>query len=83
MGKRGLVALLNLSSWCVVTVVWLFLAVPWGFLWFVIVISPDHTHYFRRLQSMTRAVQINLKQRINSTLNNEQVVISSKWIYKN
>ena len=31
---------------------------------------------------MTRAEQINLKQRINSTLNNEQRVISSKWIYK-
>ena len=27
---------------------------------------------------MTRAVQINLKQRINSALNNEQMVISSK-----
>ena len=29
---------------------------------------------------MTRAVHINLKQRINSALNNEQIVISSKWI---
>ena len=26
---------------------------------------------------------INLKQRINIALNNEQMVISSKWIYKN
>ena len=32
---------------------------------------------------MTRGVQINLKQRINSALNKEQMVISSKWIYKN
>ena len=32
---------------------------------------------------MTRALQINLKQRINSALNNEQKVISSKWFYKN
>ena len=40
-------------------------------------------HWDRCLQSMTRAVRINLKQRINSTLNNEQMVISSKWIYKN
>ena len=31
---------------------------------------------------MTRAVQINLKQRINSAYNNEQMVISSKWIYR-
>ena len=31
MGKRELVALLNLSSWCLMIVVWLFLAVPQGF----------------------------------------------------
>ena len=29
MGKRELVALLSLSSWCLVMVEWLFLAVPW------------------------------------------------------
>ena len=45
MGKRELVALLSLSSWCLVIAVWLFLAVPWVFLQFVIVIFPDHTHY--------------------------------------
>ena len=44
MGKRELVALLNLSSWCLVIVVWLFLAVPWVCLQFVIVVFPDHTH---------------------------------------
>ena len=44
MGKRELVALLNLSSWCLVLVVWLFLAVPWVCLQFVIVVLPDHTH---------------------------------------
>ena len=44
MGKKKLVALLNLSSWCLVMVEWLFLAVPWGFLRFVIVVFPDHTH---------------------------------------
>ena len=44
MGKRELVALLNLSSWCVVMVERLFLAVPWGCLRFVIVVFPDHTH---------------------------------------
>ena len=47
MGKRVLVALLNLSSWCLVMVEWLFLAVPRGCLRFVIVVFPDHTHYFR------------------------------------
>ena len=47
MGKRELIALLNLlnlSSWCLVTVEWLFLAVPRGCLQFVIVVFPDHTH---------------------------------------
>ena len=45
MGKRELVALLNLSSWCLVVVEQLFLAVPRCCLQFVIVF-PDHTHYF-------------------------------------
>ena len=44
MGKRELVALLNLSSWCLVMVEWLFLAVPWGCVQFVIVSFHDHTH---------------------------------------
>ena len=46
MGKRELIALLNLSSWCLVMVERLFLAVPRGGLQFVIVVFPDHTHYF-------------------------------------
>ena len=44
MEKKELAALLNLSSWCLVRVERLFLAVPWGCLWFVIVVFPDHTH---------------------------------------
>ena len=44
MGKRELIALLNLSSWCLVVVGRLFLAVPRGCLQFVIVVLPDHTH---------------------------------------
>ena len=44
MGKRELVALLNLYSWCLVMVERLFLAVPWGCLRYVIVVFPDHTH---------------------------------------
>ena len=31
IGKRELIALLSLSSWCLVIVVWLFLAVSWVF----------------------------------------------------
>ena len=44
MGKRELVALLSLSSWCLVIVVLLLLAVPCVCLQFVIVVFPDHTH---------------------------------------
>ena len=44
MGKRELVALLNLSSWCFVMVERLFLGMPRGCLRFVIVVFPDHTH---------------------------------------
>ena len=44
MGKRELVALLNLSSWCLVMVGQLFLTVPGGCLQFVIVVFSDHAH---------------------------------------
>ena len=44
MGKRELVVLLNLSSWCLLMVEGLFLTVPRGCLWFVIVLFPDHNH---------------------------------------
>ena len=44
MGKRDLVALLNWSSWCLVIVERLFLAVQRGCLRFVILVFPDHTH---------------------------------------
>ena len=46
MGKRELIALLNLSSWCLVMVGRLFIGVPRGCLRFVILVFPDHTHYF-------------------------------------
>ena len=44
VGKREPVALLNLSSWCLVMVEQLFLAMPQGCLRFVKVVFPDHTH---------------------------------------
>ena len=44
MGKRELVALFNMSSWCLVMVEGLFHVVPWVCLGFVIVVFPDHTH---------------------------------------
>ena len=45
MGKRELVAVLSLYSWCLVIAVWLFLSVPRVCLQFEIVVFPDHTHY--------------------------------------
>ena len=54
MGKRELIALLNLSSWCLVMVERLFLAVPRGCLQFVIVVFPDHTHYFREIYTNSK-----------------------------
>ena len=46
MGKRESVALLKLISKCLVTisVLWLFLSVPWVFLRCVTVVFPGHTH---------------------------------------
>ena len=45
--------LLSLSSWCLVIVVWLFLAVPWAcLLQFVIVVLPDHAHLLFLSQSI-------------------------------
>ena len=60
MGKKELVALLNLSSWCLVMVERLFLAVPQGCLRFVIVVFPDHTHllFFSILGLMKRCLYI-------------------------
>ena len=43
MGKRELIALLCLFSWCIVIVVWLFFTKPRVCLQFVIVVFPDHT----------------------------------------
>ena len=43
MGKRELIALLCLSSWCHVIILWLFLTMPKVCLQFVIVVFPDHT----------------------------------------
>ena len=59
MGKRELVALLCVSSWCLLIVVWLFLTMPRVCLQFVIVVFPDHTHLLNILWQM-RIVQRSL-----------------------
>ena len=50
--KRKLVALLFLSYRCIVTitVLWLFLTVPWVGLQYMVVVFPDHTHFFLVLE---------------------------------
>ena len=67
MGKRELFALLNLSSWCLLMVEWLFLAVLRGCLRFVVVVFPDHTHLlFSKLKLSC----------IKHTVNNSFAIIS-------
>ena len=44
MGNRELAALLYLSPWCLVIVVWLFLTMSRVCLQLVIVVFPYHTH---------------------------------------
>ena len=60
MGKRELVALLNLSSWCLVMVERLFLEVPHGCLRFVIVVFPDHTLllFFTALLILQKCIEL-------------------------
>ena len=60
MGKRELVALLNLSSWCLVMVERLFLGVPGGCLRFFIVGFPDYTHlpFSRTLVDIAKLAKI-------------------------
>ena len=64
MGKRELVALFNLSSWCLVVVGRLFLAVPRGCLQFVIVVFPDHTHLLFLLKLNTNMNMLGLQSYI-------------------
>ena len=59
IGKRELVSLLSLSSWCRVIVVWLFLAVPWVRLQFVSLVFPDHTHLlFKTIQGRNQTRKV-------------------------
>ena len=68
MGKRELVALLSLSSWCLVIVVWLFLAVPWVCLQFVIVIFPDHTHLLFTIRQVRNKASVRNRYNQNHTI---------------
>ena len=66
IGKRELVALLNLSSWCPVMVERLFLAMPQGCVRFVIVVFPGHTHllflmYFLNIETFHDVIYVQNK----------------------
>ena len=78
MGKRELVALLNLSSWCLVMVEQLFLAVSRGCLRFVFVVFPDHTHLlFLNLDPwICRWTPYQLRYRAGSSVNTKVYVYS-------
>ena len=75
MGKRELIALLNLSSWCLVMVERLFLAVPRGCLQFVIVVFPDHTHL---LFLVGWGVKVSIRQQKCDTFRSMQSVNTIK-----
>ena len=65
MVKRELVDLRSLSSWCLVVFLWLFLAVTRVCLQFVIVVIPDHTHYFLEMQCLNQYLR-EVKMSMNS-----------------
>ena len=74
MGKRELVALLNLSSWCLVMVEWLFLVVPWGCLRFVIMyFLIILTYYFyRQYYDLKSKFQDGLKSLLRQRLSDSE-----------
>ena len=66
MGKRELVALLYVSSRCLVMVERLFLVVPRDCLRFVIVVFPDHTHLLFFDESQQRTICVKLFSNLTS-----------------
>ena len=76
MGNRELVALLNLSSQCLVMVERLFLAVPRGCLQFVIVVFPDHTHLLFFIYSRVKNLSFLKKTPcLNTGEKHEQILV--------
>ena len=82
MGKRELIALLNLSSWCLLMVERLFLAVPRGCLQFVIVVFSDHTHLLF-LGPKPNYIVVNTRLKCDFTKGVEHVIcdviVSTSW----
>ena len=70
MGKRELITLLNLSSWCLVMVERPFLAMPRGCLQFVIVVFPDHTHLLFFINGFSNVKKKTLSKFLNVNILN-------------
>ena len=67
----GLVALLGLPFWCLVVVVWLFLAVPWICLRFVVVVFPDHPHLLYLFLNLVVKMKICRSQNVLNAVNHD------------
>ena len=67
MGKREQVVLLCLSSLCLLTVIvlWLFLKLLWAVLQCVIVVFPDHTHFYNSITYSTYYVFLHIVSAFN------------------
>ena len=81
MGKREMITLLNLSSWCLVMVERLFLAVPRGCLQFVIVVFPDHTHllFFRPFGEIGAKFPVQLSSRSHfANIENKKIIAENR-----
>ena len=88
MEKRELIALLGLSSWFLVIVVWLFLAVPWVSLQFVIVVFPDHTHilfFTVKLKLLKQGYQYLKLHRSFANFYNKhaELFVNTQYLFKN
>ena len=81
MWKREMVALLSFSSWCLVIVVWLFLAVPWVCLQFVIVIFPDYTRLLF-MQTDALCPYVSHLRRVRATEHQQPDAINqTSWLF--
>ena len=81
MGKRELVALHNLSSWCLVMVERLFLALLRGCLQFVIVVFPDHTHLLFSVM-FSRPKEDKVNQILQTGCSSEEICANSSPFLK-
>ena len=73
----------NLSSWCLVMVERLFLAVPGGCLQFVILVVPDHTHLLFLIVKYNIGLKTLLQQGISEPIFYGDLVYQLKRLLEN